>query len=93
MVDLVLLLQAAQDGDGVFNGRLAHDDGLEAALESSVLLDVLAVFIECRCADGMKLASRKGRLEHVARVDGAVARRACTHDGVQLVDEQDDAAV
>ena len=72
---------------------LAHDNGLEAALESSVLLDVLAVFVERRGADGMKLASRKSRLEHVACIDGAIARRTCTHDGVQLVNEQDDATV
>ena len=93
MVNLVLLLQSTQDGDGVLNGRLANDNGLEAALESGILLDVLAIFVERRSADGMQLASRESRLEHIARIDGAVARRARTHDGVQLVDEQDDATV
>jgi len=93
MMNLVLLLQAAQDGDGVLDGRFAHDDGLETTLKSGVLFDVLAVFVERRGADGVKLASRKSRLEHVAGIDGAVAGRTCTHDGMQLVDEQDNAAV
>ena len=74
MMNLVLLLQAAQDGDGVLDGRFAHNDRLEATLKSSILLDVLAVFIERRGADGVKLASRKSWLEHIARIDGAVAR-------------------
>ena len=41
----------------------------------------------------MKLAARKRRLEHVARIERAVARGAGAHDGVQLVDEQDDPAL
>ena len=93
MVDLVLLLQATQDGDGVLHAGLADEHGLEAALQRSVLLDVLAVLVERRGADGVQLAARQRRLEHVARVDGAVAAAARTDDGMQLVDEQDDAAV
>ena len=61
VVDLVLLLQAAQDGDGVLDGRLAHQHRLEAALERGVLLDVLAVLVERGRADGMQLAAREAR--------------------------------
>ena len=93
MVDLVLLLQTAQDGDGVLHRGLGDQHGLEAALERGVLLDVLAVLVKRRGADGMQLATRKGGLQHVARVHGAVARGTGAHDGVQLVDEQDDASL
>ena len=51
VVDLVALLQAAQDRDRVLHGGLADDHRLEAALERGVLLDVLAVLVERGGAD------------------------------------------
>ena len=69
---------------------LADHDRLETALKRGILFDVLAVLVERGCADGMQLAARQGRLEHVARVHGAIAGGTGAHDGVQLVDEQDD---
>ena len=92
MVDLVLLLEAAQDRDRVLDARLAHVHRLEAPLERGVLLDVLAVLVERRRADGVQLAARERGLEHVARVHRALGG-AGAHDRVQLVDEQDDAAL
>ena len=89
VVRLVALLEAAEDGDGVFDGRLAHEDRLEAALERGVLLDVLAVLVEGRGADAAQLAACEHRLQHVGCVHGAL-RRAGTDDRVQLVDEEDD---
>ena len=88
---LVALLQAAEDRDRVRDGRLADEDRLEAALERGVLLDVLAVLVECRRADRAELAAREHRLQHVGRVDGAL-RGAGADDRVQLVDEEDDLA-
>ncbi len=92
VVGLVALLEAAQDRDRVLDGRLAHVDLLEPALERGVLLDVLAVLVERGGADEAQLAAREHGLEHVGRRDGALAA-ARTHQGVQLVDEGDDAAV
>ena len=57
MVCLVALLETAQDGDRVRDGRLADQDGLEAPLERGVLLDVLAVLVERRRADRAELAA------------------------------------
>ena len=92
MVRLVALLQAAQDRDRVCDRRLADEDRLEAALERGVLLDVLAVLVERRCADGSQLAAREHRLQEVACADGAFGC-PCADDGVQLVDEEDDLAL
>ncbi len=92
VVRLVRLLQAAEDGDGVRHRRLADKDGLEAALERSVLLDVLAVLVERRRPDGAQLATRKHRLEHVRGVDRALGG-ARADDRVQLVDEEDEVAL
>ena len=93
VMNLVLLLQAAQDGDGVFHRRLADHDRLETAGKRFILLDVLTVLVERGRADGMQLTTRKRGLKHVARIERAVARGAGAHDGVQLVDEQDNLAL
>ena len=90
--DLVAVLQAAQDGDGVLHRRLVDHNGLEAALEGCVLLDVFAVFIQCGRADAVQFAAREHRLEQVASVHRAVGL-AGADDGVQFVDEQKDVAV
>ena len=91
VVDLIAFLQAAQDGDGGFHRRLAHQHFLEAALQGGVLLDVLAVFVQGGGAHAVQLAARQCRLEHVAGVHGTVAL-AGAHHGVDLVDEDDGAA-
>ncbi len=72
--------------------RLADEHGLEAALERGVLLDVLAVLVERRRADGAQLAAREHRLQHLGGVDRALGR-AGADDRVQLVDEEDDLAL
>jgi hypothetical protein len=89
VVQLVLLAQAAQDGDRRFDRRLVDQHLLEAAFERGILLDVLAVLVERRRADAVQLATRQRRLEHVAGVDRAFGLAGADH-GVQLVDEDDD---
>ena len=88
VVDLVALAQAAQDRDGLLDRRLVDEDRLEAPLERGVLLDVLAVLVERRRADGVQLAAGEHRLEQVGGVHRALGG-AGADDGVQLVDEQD----
>ncbi len=92
MVQLVLLLEAAQDRDGVLHGGLVDEDGLEAALQGGVLLDIFPVFIERGRADAMQLAARQRRLQQVAGIHAAF-RGAGADQRVHLVDEQDDLAV
>ena len=92
VVHLVALAQAAQDRDRVRHRRLAHEHRREAPLERRVLLDVLAVLVERRRADRAQLAAREHRLEQVGGVDRALGG-AGADDRVQLVDEEDDAAV
>ena len=62
VMHLVAILQSAQDGDGVLHRRLADHDGLEAALKCRVLLDVLAVLVQCRSTDAAQFAAREERL-------------------------------
>ncbi len=87
VVELVALLQTAQDRDGVLDVGRIDQDRLEAALERAVLLDVLAVLVERGGADAVELPPGQQRLEQVARVHRALGG-AGAHDGVQLVDEE-----
>ena len=92
VVDLVALLEPAQDRDRVLDRRLADVHLLEAPLERGVLLDVLAVLVERGRADEPQLAAREHRLDHVAGVDRAFGA-ARADERVQLVDERDDLAL
>ncbi len=91
VMDLVTLLQSAQDRDRVGDRRLLDDDGLETALQRGVLLDVLAVLVERRRPDEAQFAARQHRLDHVAGIHGTLGGTGAD-DGVQLVDEGDDLA-
>ena len=66
---------------------------METTLKRGIFLDVFAVLVERGRTDGMQFAARQCGLEHVARVHGRIARGTSAHDGMQLVDEQNDAAV
>ena len=92
VVDLVPLSQAAQDRDRLLDGRLVDEDLLEAPLERRVLLDVLAVLVERRRTDRVQLAAGEHRLQEVRGVHRALGGPGAD-DRVELVDEQDDAAV
>ena len=91
VVRLVLVADALEDLDRVGQRRLFDLDRLEAALERGVFLDVLAVLVERRGADGLQLAAGQHRLEDRRRVDRTFGG-AGTDEGVDLVDEQDDVA-
>ena len=88
MVDLVTLLESAQDRDGVLDGGLAHVHLLESTFQRRILLDVFAVLVERGRADHAQFTARQHGLDHVAGVHGALGT-ARADDGVQFVDEGD----
>src|SRR5580693_2107768 len=91
VVNLIALLQAAQDRDRVLDRGLVDEHLLEASLQGGVLLDVLPVFVESGGPHAMQLAAGERWLEHIAGIHGAFGF-AGAHHGVQLVDEQNDLA-
>jgi hypothetical protein len=92
VVDLVLLLEAPEDRDGVLEARLAYVHGLETALQRAVLLDSFAVLGERRRPNHPEFSAREHGLEDVPGVDGALGP-ARADDRVELVDEEDDASL
>ena len=92
MEGLVAVLHAHQHVDRFLLARRIDLDRLEAALERTVLLDVLPVLGGCRRADAADFAARERRLENVGGVERAFGR-ARADQRVQLVDEHDDVRV
>ena len=85
---LVMGFQVAEDLDGLRHVRGLHDDFLEAAVQGAVLLHDLRELVHRGRAHALEFAAGEGRLEHVRRVQAARGA-AGAHDGVELVDEQD----
>jgi hypothetical protein len=92
VVDFVALLEATQDGDGVFHARFTDFHRLEATLQRGVLLDVLAILIQRGRADAAQFTASELRLQKIARIHRALAF-ASADDGVQFVDEENDLAL
>ena len=86
---LVLVPQALQNVDGVRGAWLVNLDRLEAALESGVLLEVLAVLIQGGCAHSLELPTSQKWLQNARCVNSALGSSR-THQGVNLIDEHDD---
>ena len=89
---LVPLLQATQNGDGILHRGFIHLHRLEPALQSCVLFNILPVLVQRRRADAVQLAPSQHGLQQVARIHAALGL-SCAHNGVQLIDEQDDLAL
>ena len=88
VVVLVAFLQATQDGDGGRHIGFIDHDRLETAFECLVLLKVFLVLVEGGGTDGAEFATCQGRLEDTGGIHCS-ARLSCTHEGVNLVDEED----
>ncbi len=87
---LVAALDAAQDFDRIFDGRLIDHHRLEATLKGCIALDILAELVKRCRADGLEFAACQGWLEDVGRIQ----RAFCTtraDQRMELVDEQDTA--
>src|SRR5262245_47003654 len=86
VVDLIALAQAAEDGDGVFDGRLIDQYRLEAAFQGSVLFNMFAIFVESSGTDAVQLAPGEHRLQEIAGIHRAFGLPG-SDNGVQLIDK------
>ena len=89
MISFVIVSDARGDSDGILDGGLLHGHGLEPALQSRILLDVLSILCKGGGADDLDVAPAQGGLQDVGGVHAAL-RVPRTYDGVDLIDEQDD---
>ena len=84
---LVVMLDALQHFHRLVHRRLVYRDRLEAALQSGILFDILAVFVQRGCADDLHFAARQRGLEDVRRIDASL-RFSRADDVVHLVDDK-----
>ena len=87
VVGLVAGAQALEDFNGFLNGRLAHENALEAAFQGGIFFDELAVFVQRSGADHLEFAAGERGLEDVGRVHGALGA-AGADEAMQLIHEQ-----
>src|SRR5699024_8044417 len=74
---------------GVFNRWFINLDWLEPTFQSRIFFNVFAVFIQGGCTNGLQFTTGQHRFQNRCGIDGAF-RGTGTHQGVDLVDEQDD---
>ncbi len=89
VVVLIALFQTSEDGDGGCFVRLVDHHFLESAFEGFVFFEILLVFVERRSANRSEFASRKCGLEDIGSIHSSLTL-ACSDEGVDLVDEEDD---
>mmetsp|Transcript_53810 Transcript_53810/g.138637 ORF Transcript_53810/g.138637 Transcript_53810/m.138637 type:complete len:232 (-) Transcript_53810:688-1383(-) len=89
--------EAPQNLFSLLLGWLGHVHRLEAALQGRVALNVRAVLVQSGCADALQLAAGEGWLEQVGGVHAPTAFRAagasCAHQGMNLVNDEDDTSL
>ena len=89
VMTFVLILKTLEDFNRLLLRRRMDDDVLEAPLQRSILLDELAVLIECRGSDALHLSTGKSRLENVGSVDGSL-RSSGAYESMELINKEND---
>ena len=92
VVVLITLLQSAQYAYCRHLVRLVNHHRLETALQSLVLLEILLVLVKSGGTYRAQFATRKSRFQNVRCVHSTLSA-AGTHQGVNLIDEEDYASV
>ena len=89
VVGLIPAPQPPKDGQRLLPGGLPDGDRLEPPLQGGVLLNIPPVLVQGGGPQHLDLSPGEGGFQDVGRIDGPL-RRASPHDGMQLVDKEDD---
>ena len=92
MVNLVLVTESTQNGNGVLDSRLGAENLLEPSFKGGILFYIFAVFVKGCGSDYVHVAAGKSRLKEVSRIHASF-RSTCADNRVELVDEQDYLAI
>ena len=68
VVFFVAGLDILQDLQSLFRCCRIDDHFLETTFQSSVFLDILTMFIECRSTDTLYFSTGQGRLQHIGGI-------------------------
>ncbi len=87
MVILVFVADIVQDFKRFLSGSGLYQNLLEATLKSAILLDILTILVECRCANALNFTACQCRLEHIGGVQRPTGTTGA-HDGMDFVNKQ-----
>ena len=90
MMDLVALLESAENGDGVLHARLVDKHRLETTFQRRILFNIFPILVQRRGTDAVQFSARQKRLQQISGVHRALSARARTDHGVQLINKEDD---
>ena len=88
VIDLVFILETAEDLISLINGRFRNFNGLKAPGEGTVLVKVFPVFFIGRRADTAHLARGKRRFQDVGCIQRTAGYSSGPDNGVNLVDKE-----
>ena len=89
---LVALLDTTEYADGIYLVRFINHDGLETALQSLILLEVLLILVEGSSTDGSQFTTSQRRFQNVGCIHGTFASTS-TYQGMNLINKEDNLAV
>ena len=87
----ISLGDSLHDLTGLVNAGLSHSYRLEAALQGSILFNVLTVFVEGSGTDNLDLTSGQGGFQNVRSIHAALGITGA-HQIVDFIDDQDNIA-
>src|SRR6266480_6320180 len=90
MVDFIAGFKSAQDADRILDARLIDHNRLKTALQSSILLDMLAVLVECSSTDTVQLAACQHWFQHIGGIHCAFSSTRADQS-MQFINKQDNA--
>ena len=89
VVLLIAVLDVLQNLEGLLTVGGLHHHFLESSLKGTIFLNAVAVLVEGGGTNALDGATGKGRFQDVGGIH-RTGCRACTDDGVHLIDKHDD---
>ena len=93
VVILIALSQTLQNSNAVGHSRFFNSDLGKTPRQSSVFFDMLLVLFLRRSTNCPQGSPSQSRFQDIGRIQGRINPAARAHDGMQLIDKEDDMAV
>ena len=91
MMRFITRLETAKNSDGILDRRLSDKNRLESPFEGCIFFDVFSILIECCRTDATQIPACQRGLEKICRVIATFCG-TCSHNGMQFINEKNDAA-
>ena len=92
MMHLVFFLEAAENGNGVFHGRLFDQNRLKPSFQGCILFNIFSVFVKSGRPHASQGSPGKSWFEHVGSIHGSFGS-SCPNQCMQFIYKQDDLAI